>query len=150
MLEGIRSVVTHAKRLRESHRIPDYVIEVGQPIAFDLRLARRKDRPADRTELLDRFTLVQHARRVDHRLLGHAVEQKIRLGVEQDRPPHLVFPEIVMAQPPHRGFHTAQHNRHTGKSLARALRVHDHRAVGPHGPDTHVRNDSHSRRGQAA
>ena len=32
----------------------------------------------------------------DQRSLGIAIEQQVRLGVEQDRPAHLVGPVVVM------------------------------------------------------
>ena len=71
----------------------------------------------------------QPVRDLDHLALGVAVDQQIGLGIQQDRAAHLVGPVIVMRDAPQRGLDAADDNRYVAISLARPLRVHDHRAV---------------------
>ena len=47
----------------------------------------------------------------DDGTLGIAVDQKIGLGVEQDRAPHLVRPVVVMGDPAQRALDAADHDR---------------------------------------
>ncbi len=44
-------------------------------------------------------------------LLGHPVEQVVRFGVEEDRPPDGVGPEVVVSHPAQGGFDPAQDDR---------------------------------------
>ena len=61
---------------------------------------------------------------------GVAVHQQIGLGVQQHRAAHGFGPVIVVRDAPQAGLDAADHDRHVLIGLARALRVHDHGAVG--------------------
>ena len=68
---------------------------------------------------------------LDDRLLAHAEDHQVGLGVEQDRAADGVAPVIVMGQAPQRGLDAAGDDRHAGKRLAGALAVGESGAVGP-------------------
>ena len=50
-----------------------------------------------------------------------AVKQDVRMGVEENGPPHLVLPVVVVRDAPKRGFDTAKDNRHIRVSLFTTL-----------------------------
>ena len=68
----------------------------------------------------------------DHAPLGHAVEQVVGLGVEQDRAPHPVVPGVVVGDAPQAGLDAAEHDgRGLFAEAADQVRVGDHRPVRP-------------------
>ena len=68
----------------------------------------------------------------DHAPLGHAVEQVVGLGVEQDRAPHPVVPGVVVGDAPQAGLDAAEHDgRGLFAAAADQVRVGDHRPVWP-------------------
>ena len=60
--------------------------------------------------------------------LPHAVEQQVRLGVQEDGALHLVAPVVVVGQPPETGLHAADEDGHVLVGLADQVAV-DHRGV---------------------
>ena len=63
--------------------------------------------------------------------LAIAVHQQIGLGIEQHRAAHLLRPVVKVRDAAQRCLDAADDDRHVAVGLARALRVHDHRAIGP-------------------
>ena len=63
--------------------------------------------------------------------LAIAIDEQVRLGIEQDRAPHLLRPVVEVRDAPQRRLDAADHDRHVLEGFARALRVDDHRAIRP-------------------
>ena len=78
-----------------------------------------------------RSPAVQTPRDLDDLPLAIAVDQQIGLGIEQNRAAHLLRPVVEMRDAAQRCLDAADHDRHVAVGLARALRVDDHRAIGP-------------------
>ncbi len=70
-------------------------------------------------------------RQLNQRGLGIAIQQNIGLGIDQHRAPDLVGPVVVVRDPAQRRFDTADYQRHIGVGFTAALRVDQHRTVGP-------------------
>ena len=60
------------------------------------------------------------------RALSVAVDQQVRLGIEQHRTPHFFRPVVEVGNAAQRGFDAANHDRHVAIGFAYALRVNDH------------------------
>ncbi len=101
---------------------------VDLPPAFR-RVLPQECRAADVGDFADGLTARQPVREFDHRPLGVAVEQDVRVGVDQDRAPHLVLPVVVVRDAPERGLDAAQDNRHVAVGFLAALRVDERTAV---------------------
>ena len=65
------------------------------------------------------------------RLLSHAEDDEVGLGVEQDRPLDGVAPVVVMSEPTERRLDPSGDDRHAGERLAGPLAVGERGAVGP-------------------
>ena len=74
---------------------------------------------------------VQAIRHFPDAPLSHAVEEQVRLGVQQDGTAHLVRPVIVMGQPPETGLHAANENRYIPEALADQVAVYNGSPVRP-------------------
>ena len=72
---------------------------------------------------------IQCFRDLQDRAFSHAVDQKIGLGIQQDRPAHFVAPVIVMTEPAKAGFQAADDDRNVLIGLFRAIGVDDDRPV---------------------
>ncbi len=74
---------------------------------------------------------VQGFRQRQDGLLGHAVQQIVRFGVEEDRPPDGVGPEVVMGHPAQGGFDPAQDDgAGVLEMAANEVRIGNYRPVG--------------------
>ena len=73
----------------------------------------------------------QPVRQFDDRPLGIAENQQVSLGIGQHRAPHLVRPVIVMSDAAQAGLDRADQHIAAGKSLAAALGIDRHGAIGP-------------------
>jgi hypothetical protein len=67
---------------------------------------------------------------LDDRALAVAVDQEVCVAVDEDRPPHLIGPVVVVGDAPQAGLDAADHDRDVAEGLAGALAVHHHRAIG--------------------
>ena len=63
--------------------------------------------------------------------LSHAVDQQIRLAVEEDGAAHLVLPIVVVGKAAQTGLQAADHQRNVPKGLPHLVGIDDHRPVGP-------------------
>ena len=82
-------------------------------------------------DVLDVFARGQAVGQFHQRALGVAEEQHVGLGIGQHRAAHLVRPVVVMGDAAQAGLDGADDHRHVRESLAAALGIDDHRAVGP-------------------
>ena len=72
-----------------------------------------------------RETLGQALRNLDDRALAHAVDDEVRLGVQEQRAPHGVRPEIVVHRAAQGGLDPAQHHRQSRERPLEEARVGD-------------------------
>ena len=63
--------------------------------------------------------------------LGVAEDEQVCFRVKEDRAAHFLRPVVEVRNPAQRGFDAADHDRHVAIRLAHALRVDDHRPIGP-------------------
>ena len=82
-------------------------------------------------EVADGLAGGQPAGDLDDRLLAHAEDDEVGLGVEQDRPLDGVAPVVVMGQPAERRLDPAGDHRDAGEGLAGPLAIGQGGAVGP-------------------
>ncbi len=94
------------------------------------RRAPREGGAAQVGDLTDRLTGGEPVRDIADLPLAVAVHQKVGLGVQQHRAPHLLRPIVEMRDAPQRRLDAADDDRHVAERFARPLRVYDHRAVG--------------------
>ena len=98
----------------------------------DRRRARRTNAvPRTSADVIDRSPAASRRAISMIGALAVAIHQQIGLGIEQDRTPHFFRPIIEMRDATQRCLDAADDYRHLAIGLARALRVHDHRTVGP-------------------
>ena len=77
-----------------------------------------------------RFTTPHPLGQLQKRPFPHAVDQQVCLGIEQDGPPDLILPEIVVGKTAQTGLDAADHHRHVLVGLFQAGGVDDDGAVG--------------------
>ncbi len=95
----------------------------GTPRAHKYRAAHVVDR-------LDRFARRETMRNFRERAFGVAVQQHVGLRIEQHRTPHLLRPVVEVRDASQARFDAADDDRHVVERFARALRIHDHAAIG--------------------
>ena len=90
--------------------------------------AQQPRRAADAVERLIRREPAEHLGRGT---LAHAVDQNIRLRIEQDRPPDLILPVVVVRDAAEARLKAAELNPDSGKRLPDQLRIDDQRMRRP-------------------
>ena len=73
----------------------------------------------------------QPVRDLDDLSLAVAVDEQVRLGIEQHRAAHFLGPVVEMRDAAQRGFDAADHDRDFAIGLTGALRIHDDGSIGP-------------------
>src|SRR5262249_36383196 len=86
---------------------------------------------ADRFQVARAFALGETVGHFDDGAFGIAVDQKVGLGVGQDRAAHLVGPIVVMGDAAERSLDAPEHDGDVLIGLAAALGVDDGAAIGP-------------------
>ena len=131
---GILFLAGQAKGLGKDPFIGNNLIEGGdrQRIAMirDFPLACHPARSPHITDLRQRLPRAQPLRKLQQRALGHAVDQQVSLGVEQQRAAHLVFPEIIVGETAQRGLDAADYHRYIPIGLFQAGGIDDGGTVG--------------------
>ncbi len=89
----------------------------------------REHRAAHVGDVVDALAAGEAMRELDDAALGVAVQEHVRLRVEQHRAAHLLRPVIEVRDAPQRGLDAADDDRHVAERFARTLRVHDDRAI---------------------
>ncbi len=84
---------------------------------------------ADVGNLRDGLATRQAVCEFDHGPLRVAVEQNVRMRIDQERAPHVVLPVVVVRDAPERGLDAAEHDRHIAVRFLAALRIHERAAV---------------------
>ena len=85
-------------------------------------------------DLVDGLAGVQAPRDVGDLSLGVAIDQQVGLGIHEHGAAHFFAPVIEVRDAAQRGLDTADDDGHVFIGLARALRIHDDRAVRPLAP----------------
>ena len=96
-----------------------------------VRLAGLIDRAVDIRDILRVHAVVERVRDLDDGALPHAVDQKIGLRIEQDRPFELVRPVIVVRKPAKARLNAADDDGLAAVSAADEVAVDRHGVVGP-------------------
>ena len=91
----------------------------------------RKAVPRTSVMVVGRLARPQAVRDLDDGALGVAVDQQVGARVDQDRAADLVRPVVVVGDAAQAGLDAADHDGDVAERLAAALRVDDHRAIGP-------------------
>lgn len=89
------------------------------------------NRSANVANFFHRHSFRQQLGDAEENLLSHAVGQDIGARVDQNRPPDLVIPVVVVGEPAQRGLQPAENDRHIAVGLADAVAVDDGSAVRP-------------------
>ena len=106
------------------HRLINKVNVFGQPTHNKRRASKIPNR-------IDRFTQAQTVRQFNDRTLSVTKEQQISLRINQDRPPDLIVPIVIMRQPPEARLNRPHHKRNPGKRLSATLGIYNDRPIWP-------------------
>ena len=82
-------------------------------------------------DLVDGLAGVEAARDVGDLSLGVAIDQQVGLGIHEHRAAHFFAPVVEVRDAAQRSFDATDDDGHVLVGLARALRIHDDRAVRP-------------------
>ena len=86
--------------------------------------------PAQIGDVLDLFALAESMCDLDDLALSIAVDEQVRLRIQQDRAAHFLGPVIEMRDATQAGFDAADHDRYVAVRFAHALRIHDDGSIG--------------------
>ena len=136
-LKGVRVGVLQSKALRigpppRRRALADRLV-VGQAdgVIDVLFVSRLVDRSVNKGDVAHIQTGGQGIRDLHDAALPHAVGDQVRAGVQQNGPPHLVGPVIVVGHPPQAGLQPAQDHRCPFKGPANEVAVDHDRVVRP-------------------
>ena len=94
-------------------------------------IPRLIDRAVDKSDIPHIQPRGQGIRDLHDASFSHPVRDEIRACIQQNRPPHLVCPIVIVGHPPETGLQTAQNHRSFFESPANQVSVDHHRVIGP-------------------
>ena len=130
--DGVVLVVLHQVRLGVGALVPRHRLErrdQDRREAAGVRAVRREGRAADVRERLHRLPRGETAGDLPHGPLAHAVDEQVRPRVEEDGPPDLVLPVIIVGEAPQGRLQPADHDGDVRPEGADPLRIDDRRPV---------------------